>query len=216
MILEDNLVGPTTSPEEEPEPSFEAKSAAALDNAGIQVDKQLCAAQTQVATVHNMVAQTDDIMYKVELGADEPDKGLVAPPTPLPIPEIAGCGAGSYPTRSCRSVLGNLPYDRCLQFLQTSGMLNDVEHDQDSKLVTQSEDEMAVMKYILTKYNLKADLRHFGEKGIATAKGELTQLHVMYTWVPKDPIMLSRAEKVKDLASLIFLKEKRGGKVKVR
>ena len=55
---------------------------------------------------------------------------------------------------------------------------------------------MAVTKYLLTQYNLKAGLRHFGEKGIAAAKGELTQLHVIGTWVPKDPTMLSRSEKV--------------------
>ena len=75
---------------------------------------------------------------------------------------------------------------------------------------------MAVMKYLLTQYNLKAGLKHFGEKGIAAAKGELTQLHVMDTWVPEDPTMLSRAEKVKALSSLMFLKEKRSGKVKGR
>ena len=95
-------------------------------------------------------------------------------------------------------------------------MLNDVENDQDSELVTQSEDEISVMKYLLTQYNLKAGLRHFGEKGIAAAKGDLTQLHVMETWVPKDLTMLSRSEKVKDLSSLMFLKEKRSGKVKGR
>ena len=38
----------------------------------------------------------------------------------------------------------------------------------------------------------------------------------MDTWVPKDPTMLSRAEKVKALSSLMFLKEKSIGKVKVR
>ena len=95
-------------------------------------------------------------------------------------------------------------------------MLNDLEHDQDSELITQSEDEMAVVKYILTQYNLKAGLRHFGEKGIDSAKGKLTQLHVMDTWVPEDPTMLSRAEKVKALSSLMFLKEKRSAKVKGR
>ena len=113
-------------------------------------------------------------------------------------------------------MLGNLPYDQYLQFLQNSGILNDVEHDQDSELVTQLEDEMAVMKYLLTQYNLKVGLRHFGEKWIADAKGELTQIHVMETWVPEDPTMLSRAEKVKAISSLIFLKEKRSGKVKGR
>ena len=75
---------------------------------------------------------------------------------------------------------------------------------------------MAVMKYLLTQYNLKAGLRHFGEKGILAAKGELTQLHIMETWIPKDPTMLSRAEKFKALSSLMFLKEKSSRKVKGR
>ena len=155
-------------------------------------------------------------MFEVEFGVDEPDEGLHAPPTPLTIPNVAGCGAGRYSTRSCSIVLGNLPYDRYLQFLQTSGMLNDVEHNLGSELVTQSEDEMAVIKYFLTQYNLKAGLRHFGEKGIASAEGELDQLHVMDTWVPEDPAMLSRSEKVRALSSLVFLKKKRSGKVKGR
>ena len=73
---------------------------------------------------------------------------------------------------------------------------------------------MAVMKYLLTQYNLKACLKHFGEKGIAAAKGKITQLHVMDTWVPEKPTMLSRAEKVKAISSLMFLKEKRSEKVK--
>ena len=75
---------------------------------------------------------------------------------------------------------------------------------------------MAVMKYLLTQYNLKAGFKHFGEKGIAAAKGELTQLHVMDTWVSKDPDMLSRSGKVKALSSLMFLKDNRSGKVKGR
>ena len=170
-----------------------------LENAEIQVYEQLRAAQTQVYTVPIMVEQPHEIMYEVELGADEPDEGLDPPPIPPPITNITGRVAGRYPTRSCRSVLVNLPYYRYLQFLQTSDMLNDVEHEQDSDLFTQSEDEMAVMKYLLTQYNLKAVLKHFGENGIAAAKGKLTQLHVMDTWVPKDPTMLSRAEKVKAL-----------------
>ena len=91
-----------------------------MENADIQVYKQLRAAQTQVATVPIMVAQPHEIMYKVELGMDEPDEGLDAPPNPPPIANIAGCGAGRYPTQYRRSVLGNLPYDQYLQFLQTS------------------------------------------------------------------------------------------------
>ena len=44
----------------------------------------------------------------------------------------------------------------------------------------------------------------------------LTQLHGMDTWVPEDPTMVSRSEKVKVLSSLMFLKENRSGKVKGR
>ena len=75
------------------------------------MDEQLRAARTQVTTVPIVVAQPDEIMYEVELGADEPDEELHAPPTPPPIPDVDGCGAGRYPTRSRRSVIGNLPYD---------------------------------------------------------------------------------------------------------
>ena len=84
-----------------------------------------------------MVERPYDIVYKVELGADEPDKGLHAPPAPSPIPDVAGYREGRYPTQYLRSVLGNRPYDQYLQFLKTSRMLDDVEHDQDSELVTQ-------------------------------------------------------------------------------
>ena len=73
MILEDELVGPTTALEEEYEPAFETKAVVALDNADIQVVEQLRAALTQVDTVPIMVAQTHEIMYEVELGVDEPD-----------------------------------------------------------------------------------------------------------------------------------------------
>ena len=46
MILEDEIVGPNTSLEEEYEPAFEKKSAVALDNAGIQIDEHYCVAPT--------------------------------------------------------------------------------------------------------------------------------------------------------------------------
>ena len=103
-----------------------------MENADIQVYKQLRAAQTQVGTVPIMLAQSNEIMYEVELGVDEPEKGVYVQSIPPPVPNITGCVAGRYPTRSRRSVLGNLSYDQYLQFLQTSEMLNDVEHEQDS------------------------------------------------------------------------------------
>ena len=111
VILKDELVGPTTALEEKYEPAFKTKAAVPLENADIQVYEKLRAAQTQVATVPIMVAQLNKIMYEVELGADEPDEVLDAPTILPPITDITGRVARRYPTRSCRSVLGNLPYD---------------------------------------------------------------------------------------------------------
>ena len=105
MVLEDELVVLTKALGEEPEPAFEAQYTAEFDNTVIQVDEQLRPARAQAATVPIVVAQPNEIMYEVELGTYEPDKGLHAPPTPPPIPDIAGCGAGRYPTRFRRSVL---------------------------------------------------------------------------------------------------------------
>ena len=111
MIFEGELVGPATALDKEPEPAFEAKSTAVLDNSDIQVDEQFRAARTQAATVPIVVARPNEIVYEVELGADEPDKVLQASPAPHPIPNVAGCGAGRYPTQSRRSVIGNSTYD---------------------------------------------------------------------------------------------------------
>ena len=84
VVPKDEIVGPATALEEDPEPAFEEKDAASLDNSGIQVDEQLCADRAQAATVPIVVAWPDEIMYEVELGTDEPDEGLHAPPTPPP------------------------------------------------------------------------------------------------------------------------------------
>ena len=91
-------MGPITALEEDPEPAFEAQTVAALDNSDIKLDGQLCAARAQVATVPIVVSRLDEIMNEVELGADEPDKGIHAPPTPPLISDVAGCGSGIYPT----------------------------------------------------------------------------------------------------------------------
>ena len=81
VVLEDKLVGPATALEKDPEPSFEAQTAAELGNPDIQVDEQLCAARAQAAIVPIVVVRPNEILYKVELGTDEPDKRIHAPPT---------------------------------------------------------------------------------------------------------------------------------------
>ena len=107
-------MGPATALDKDPGPAFESQSVAVLYNADIQVDEKLRDARAQAATVPIVEAQSDEIVYEVELGAeelDEPDEGIHAPPAPPPITNVAGYRAVRYPTRSHRSVLGNRLYD---------------------------------------------------------------------------------------------------------
>jgi hypothetical protein len=79
-----------------------------------------------------------------------------------------------------------------------------------------SEEELGVMAYILTQYNLKPGLRKFGTRGEKAALKEMTQLHIMDTWTPIDAGKLSRRQRMRALSSLLFLKEKRTGDIKGR
>jgi hypothetical protein len=88
------------------------------------------------------------------------------------------------------------------------------QHITDPELVTESQDKMKVWGYLMTQYNLKLGLRKFGDQGATAARDELTQLHIMDTWKAMDPSKISREEQMKALSSLLFLKEKRTGKVK--
>ena len=55
------------------------------------------------------------------------------------------------------------------------------------------EEDLGVMTYLLTQYNLKPGLRKFGTRGENTALKETTQLHIMDTWTPMEAGKLSRA-----------------------
>jgi hypothetical protein len=89
-----------------------------------------------------------------------------------------------------------------------------MQHIADPKLMTEFKDKMKVWGYLMTQYNLKPGLRKFGERGATTARDELTQLHIKDTWKAMDSSKISREERMKVLSSLLFLKEKRTGKVK--
>ena len=98
----------------------------------------------------------------------------------------------------------------------TEPPINNTEHAVDPELLTDSEDEIKVWGYLMTQYNLKPGLRKFGEKGAKAAMDELTQLHVMDTWTAMDPSKITREDQMRALSSLLFLKEKRTGKIKGR
>ena len=92
--------------------------------------------------------------------------------------------------------------------------IDDTMHAIDPKLCTTSQEEMMVWAYIITQYNLKPGLRKFGARGVTAAVKELTQLHIMDTWMPLEVSKLSREQRMHARSSLMFLKEKRTGDVK--
>ena len=78
------------------------------------------------------------------------------------------------------------------------------------------EDELGYLGVVMLQMSLKEGLKILGEKGEKSALKEMTQLHDMDTFTPRDPRTLTREERVKALSSLIFLKEKSNGDVKSR
>ena len=71
----------------------------------------------------------------------------------------------------------------------------------DIVMTTTSKEELSVWAYNMTQYNLKPGLCKFGNRGKMVTMKELTQLHVMYTWVPMYADKLSREQKMKALSS---------------
>ena len=68
----------------------------------------------------------------------------------------------------------------------------------------------------MTQYNLKRGLRKFGNHRATADISELTQLLVMDTWTVMDSTKLTRNDRTRALSSLLFLRERRCGKIKGR
>ncbi len=92
--------------------------------------------------------------------------------------------------------------------------INNAEQIVDKELIRRPKHEVKIWGYLMTHYKLKPGLCKFGKKWAEAAESELTQLHVMNTWKVMNPSQLSREERAKALSSLLFLKEKRSGKIK--
>ena len=108
--------------------------------------------------------------------------------------------------------------ERLLTTTTTSSkpFVDDVTHRADKVMCTTSDEELRVMAYLLTQYNLKPGLQKFGTKGEKAALKEMTQLRIMDTGTPVEAEKLSREQRMRALSSLLFLKEKRTGDIKGR
>ena len=68
----------------------------------------------------------------------------------------------------------------------------------------------------LVTYSLQRGLKKFGRPGFDSAKSEMQQLHDRDCWKPISVSTLSVSERAKALESLMFLVEKKSGKIKSR
>ena len=83
-------------------------------------------------------------------------------------------------------------------------------------LVTKREPHPKKEGCFLVTYNLKRGIEKFGRKGFDAAKGEMQQLHDRDCWQPIKLQSMTKDERRKALESLIFLVEKKDGRIKAR
>ena len=87
-------------------------------------------------------------------------------------------------------------------------------------MVAFSEPDHAMSYFVkhiaLTQYGMKKGLQLFGERGVKAIKAEMQQFHDRGVVSPIDPKTMTKEDKNKALNYLMFLKEKRCGKIKGR
>ena len=69
---------------------------------------------------------------------------------------------------------------------------------------------------LLQTYNLKHGLNQFGKEGLKAVQNEMKQLHKRNVFEPINPYELTKEERNKAMESLIFLTEKKDGRIKAR
>jgi hypothetical protein len=69
---------------------------------------------------------------------------------------------------------------------------------------------------LVTQYSVQKGIKLFGDRGKKSVKSELQQLHDMVTFIPVHAHELTREQRKQALASLMFMTEKRCGRIKTR
>ena len=115
-------------------------------------------------------------------------------------------------SRSNKGVQGSKPYDEYLnmQFFSAAKAVSQC------RKIPEWEREEWALGFVLTQLSLNAGLKKFGIRGEKAVTKELRQLHDMITFFPVDVNTLTEEQRLKAIASLMFLKEKRDGEIKGR
>ena len=78
-------------------------------------------------------------------------------------------------------------------------------------------EDAEVFGVILAQLSLKQGIKEFGqEKADESIMKEFQMLHDQKCWVPRDPSTLTRDERIQALSTVVFMKEKRDGRIKTR
>ena len=220
----------TNAIEEPPAPSEEEELAASVDNAnfGPQHDVE---SESEPPTRHAMgnvvyninvdVANTHqdtyDVVHESEVIHD-PDEAEESTEENAPT-------QNTYVTRSGRR---SNPPDRLIDG-QTHLISSDkitrrqIHMNQDKKTedvlapIAISNEDKEIFGVILEQMSLKKGIKEFGyERANESIMKEFQQLHDQNCWKPRDPSTLSREEKRNALSTVVFMKQKRDGRIKTR
>ena len=102
---------------------------------------------------------------------------------------------------------------KCKEF----GQLQEYDSSSNKECLIEDHIMMHMLGVILaTQYSVKKGIQLFGDRGKQSATSELQQLHNMATFIPVHAHELTREQRKQALASLMFMKEKRCGRVKSR
>jgi len=98
------------------------------------------------------------------------------------------------------------------------GVFNLKLGDKDAPTPISVEDvEERIMGLVLiNRYNLKQGLNRFGAHEEEAVNSKLQQTHGIHIHIPMNPQKMTRAERLKASSALLFLVEKRDGKIKAR
>ena len=86
----------------------------------------------------------------------------------------------------------------------------------DAEPMIEEEQEEFALGVALTTYGLKAGIKKFGGRGELSVKKELTQMHNLTVFVPVKADLSTKEQKVKEILSLLMIKEKRGPEKEVK
>ncbi len=104
----------------------------------------------------------------------------------------------------------------CRATIKDSVMCFLAQDVEDAEPVAEEDCDEFALGVALSTYGLGAGIKKFGEKGLASVRKELKQMHNLTVFVPVDADLLTAEQKSKAIRSLVNLKEKRTKEVKTR